>query len=57
MENQGVPPDIEVEQTPLDYIAGRDAQLQRGIEEILKLLEKNPPKTHVKPPYPTRVRR
>ena len=31
VENEGVPPDIEVEQTPADVIAGRDPQLERAI--------------------------
>ncbi|HRJ42028.1 MAG TPA: hypothetical protein PL105_09110 [Caldilineaceae bacterium] len=29
--------------TPQDYRAGRDTQLERSIEEILKLLEARPP--------------
>jgi tricorn protease len=43
VENYGTDPDIEVENKPQDYAAGRDAQLERSIEEILNLLEKNPP--------------
>jgi tricorn protease len=43
VENYGTDPDIEVENKPQDYAAGRDAQLQRSIEEIMKLMEKNPP--------------
>ena len=30
---KGVPPDIEVEQTPADVIAGRDPQLERAIAD------------------------
>ncbi len=44
VENYGVEPDIEVENRPQDYQAGVDAQLERTIEEILKLLEANPPR-------------
>lgn len=51
VENIGVPPDIEVEQTPADMIDGHDPQLERAIEEILKQLEENPPKEHKRPPY------
>jgi tricorn protease len=43
VENYGTDPDIEVDNKPQDYAAGRDAQLERSIEEILNLLEKNPP--------------
>ena len=35
VENEGVPPDIEVEQTPKDVIAGRDPQLEKAIEVVL----------------------
>jgi len=57
VENQGVPPDIEVEQTPADVIAGRDPQLEKAIEVVMKALEANPPKTPKRPPYPVRVRK
>lgn len=40
MESNGCPPDIEVEQTPEDIVAGRDRQLERAIEEILKQIGK-----------------
>lgn len=36
MELWGVPPDIDVDYTPADYMAGRDPQLERAIQEILK---------------------
>jgi len=38
MEGSGVQPDIVVEISPEDEIAGRDTQLWRAIEEILKEL-------------------
>ncbi len=44
LENYGTEPDIEVEIRPQDYVAGRDPQLERGIEEIQKLLAEHPPK-------------
>jgi len=31
VENEGVPPDIEVEQTPADVINGHDPQLEKAI--------------------------
>jgi tricorn protease len=39
VENQGVSPDVEVEMTPKDVIAGRDPQLERAVQEALRLLE------------------
>jgi tricorn protease len=42
VENEGVVPDIEVEQTPAEVIQGHDPQLERAVEEAMKLLEKNP---------------
>lgn len=49
MENEGVRPDIEVDNLPADEMAGKDAQLERGIQEILKRLQEHPP---VWPPEP-----
>lgn len=43
VENYGTDPDIVVENTPQDYTREVDRQLNVGIEEILKLLESNPP--------------
>lgn len=57
VENEGVPPDIEVDITPADYQAGRDPQLEKAVETIMDMLKKNPPKKPVKPAYPTRVRK
>jgi len=51
VENEGVPPDIEVEQTPADVIAGRDPQLEKAIAVALDELKKHPPATPVRPPY------
>jgi tricorn protease len=55
VENVGVPPDIEVEQTPAEVIAGRDPQLEKAIEVILEELEANPRPVYERPPYPVRV--
>ena len=57
VENVGVPPDVEVEQMPSEIIAGRDPQLEKAIEIILKQLESNPPKKYKRPPFPIRVRK
>lgn len=56
IENEGVPPDIEVEQTPKEVIAGHDPQLERGIAEILsRLKEYRPVIPKTPPPLPTQV--
>jgi len=39
IENEGVAPDIEVEMTPALVESGRDPQLERAVEEALRLLE------------------
>jgi tricorn protease len=57
VENVGVPPDIEVEQTPADVIAGRDPQLEKAIEVVMQQLEANPPPKQERPPFPVRVRK
>ena len=42
IENEGVPPDIEVENTPADMMRGHDAQLERAVVEGLKMLKEHP---------------
>jgi tricorn protease len=42
VENEGIAPDIEVENTPADVIRGRDPQLERAVAEALDLLAKHP---------------
>ena len=42
VENEGIPPDIEVEYTPAAVIKGHDPQLERAVQEALRLLEQNP---------------
>lgn len=55
VENVGVPPDIEVEMMPADVVAGRDPQLERAIEEVMKELRANPPVKLKRPPFPIRI--
>ena len=57
VENEGVPPDVEVEQLPAEVIAGRDPQLDKAIEIVLAKLAAAPPVSPTRPPYPVRVRR
>jgi tricorn protease len=56
IENEGVAPDVEIENLPADLVAGRDAQLEKAIEIVLEELKKNPPVKPQRPPYPIRVR-
>lgn len=57
IENEGVAPDIEIEQWPKEVIQGSDPQLEKAIEVILKELKNNAPKEPVRPDYPVRVRK
>lgn len=58
VENEGVAPDIEVEQTPAEVIAGHDPQLERAVEEALRLLEEGDwPEILPQPADPVRARR
>ena len=57
VENEGVPPDVEVEQTPADVIAGRDPQLERAIAIVMAELKKNPPSSPKHPAYPVKAMR
>ena len=43
IENVGVSPDIEVENTPAQTTQGHDPQLERAVQEGLKLLQEHPP--------------
>ncbi|MGB6306870.1 MAG: S41 family peptidase [Steroidobacteraceae bacterium] len=38
IEGHGVDPDIVVEQDPVEVLKGRDPQLERGVQELMKLL-------------------
>jgi tricorn protease len=57
VENEGVAADIPVEMTPKDVIAGRDPQLERGVQEALRLLAEKPVALKKEPPFPVRSKR
>ncbi len=40
LENYGVPPDVPVDNTPGDYLAGRDAQLERAVDVLKEELRR-----------------
>ena len=44
VEGHGVDPDIVVENDPKSLLEGHDPQLERGVAELLKALEKSNPK-------------
>jgi tricorn protease len=54
VENEGVGPDVDVENWPKDVIAGHDPQLERAVSEALRLLRERPFDRAVhEPPPPT----
>jgi tricorn protease len=54
VEGHGVDPDIEVEQDPRAVIAGHDPQLERGIEEIQRLMRERPMSLPNRPAAPVK---
>ncbi|UCC29410.1 MAG: PD40 domain-containing protein [Phycisphaerales bacterium] len=52
IEGYGVDPDIEVQNMPGDVLLGKDAQLEAGVEYILKRLEEDPMEIPSPPAYP-----
>jgi len=52
VENEGVAPDIDIENWPKDVIAGRDTQLERAVEEAMRLLKLHPVDRATKEPPP-----
>jgi tricorn protease len=56
IEGHGVDPDIEVANDPKSVIQGHDAQLERGIAEVMKKIETNPPKWPTRPADPVKLK-
>jgi tricorn protease len=52
IEGHGVPPDIDVELDPYLWRQGRDSQLERAVEEAMKLIATTPVPQIKKPAYP-----
>ena len=50
-ENEGVAPDIEVRIDAKSAAQGRDPQLEKGVQEALRLLEQEPSPKVVPPPF------
>jgi tricorn protease len=52
VENHGVAPDVEVDVTPKDWMAGHDPQLERAVAIVLDSLRKNPLPVAKRPGFP-----
>jgi tricorn protease len=55
VEGHGVDPDIVVENDPKSVLDGHDPQLERGVAELLKALDKSNPKLPEHAPYPVKL--
>jgi tricorn protease len=56
IENYGVAPDIEVENTPKSVIEGQDLQLERGIQEVLEAMQRDPKRLPERPASPVKTK-
>ena len=56
IEGHGVFPDIEVQNMPGDVLRGKDAQLEAGVDHLLKLIAEDPKDIPPVPPYPDKSR-
>jgi tricorn protease len=52
IENEGVPPDIEVEMNPKAWREGHDPQLEKAVETVLQELKEHPLPQPVVPSFP-----
>jgi tricorn protease len=50
VENRGVQPDIVVENRPEQVVSGKDPQLDRAIQEVMKAIQQSPKKLPPRPP-------
>jgi tricorn protease len=58
VENEGVAPDVDVENWPKDVIGGHDPQLERAVTEAMRMLKEKPVDRLMKePPPPTHGKR
>ncbi len=56
IEGHGVDPDIEVDNDPKSVIDGRDPQLERAVEEVMKQIEADPKKIPTRPEAPIKTK-
>ena len=52
VENEGVGPDVDIENWPKDVIGGRDPQLERAVQEAMRMLKERPVDRSAKEPPP-----
>jgi len=52
VENHGIAPDVVVEETPKDFMAGKDLQLETGVQLVLDELKAHPIPNIPIPTYP-----
>ncbi len=52
IENEGVPPDVEVSMDPSAWRQGRDPQLEKAVQVILDQLKAQPLPKPTVPPFP-----
>jgi tricorn protease len=58
VENEGVAPDVDVENWPKEVIAGHDPQLERAVQEGMRLLKEHPTdRLTTEPPPPMHGKR
>lgn len=57
VEGQGIAPDVEVIQEPAELAKGHDPQLERAVQEALKLLKTEGVELKPEPPAPVRWKR
>jgi tricorn protease len=55
IEGHGVDPDLEEENDPQSVINGRDPQLERGVAEILRMIQEHPRRLPPKPAPPVKA--
>ena len=55
IEGEGVHPDIVVENEPKAVLAGRDPQLERGVQEVLKRIQEHPRPLPKRPADPVKL--
>ena len=56
VEGHGVDPDIEVQNWPMDVLAGQDAQLDAAIRHLERELKSNPNELPELPEYPNKAK-
>jgi tricorn protease len=50
VENKGVQPDVIVDNRPEDFVKGKDTQLDKAIDMVMKSIQQNPKKLAPRPP-------